>query len=368
MPSYAGSWETYWAETVAKGQSSLWDCDPEFASARDLPHFAPYLDPEQALIDIGCGNGTQTRYLAQHHKQVIGTDVSASAIKTARAHDPDHAHLVLDLLDTSAVNALHEKLGDASTHMRTVLHQIRPEHRPAFTASSRTLLGANGILAFVELAPGAEDYLHDLVTEYGSPPPPSPGSSTPVSALVASIVTRQLPSWARTSSSFSPNPTPPSTPPTHCPLVGALRFPLTSWHCAARETGTANKLRWPVRQSALRTRVAAPSRSEHPQALPAQPGEIHLKKHVLLLVALHAWAHAPGRRYVRVTAERRPYRSDVCDARRELIEPVLSVWRAERRRYALNIGHARRCGGATCRMTSRPGKRCTATSPSAERA
>ncbi len=170
MSSYADSWEAYWAETAAAGQSSLWDCDPAFASARDLPHFAPYLDPEQTLIDIGCGNGTQTRYLAQHHRQVIGTDVSASAIRTARAHDPDHPYLVLDLLDNSAVNALHARLGDASVYMRTVLHQIRPEHRPAFAASLRTLLGTNGILAFVELAPGAEDYLHQIVAEYGPPP------------------------------------------------------------------------------------------------------------------------------------------------------------------------------------------------------
>ncbi|MFR0357567.1 class I SAM-dependent methyltransferase [Streptomyces sediminimaris] len=168
--SYAVSWEAYWAETAATGQSSLWDCDPEFASARDLPHFEPHLDPDQTLVDIGCGNGTQTRYLARHHRQVIGTDVSASAIETARAHDPDHSYLVLDLLDTPAVKALHETLGDASVYMRTVLHQIRPEDRPAFAASLRTLLGAGGILALVELAPGAEDYLRDLVSEYGSPP------------------------------------------------------------------------------------------------------------------------------------------------------------------------------------------------------
>jgi transposase len=37
-------------------------------------------------------------------------------------------------------------------------------------------------------------------------------------------------------------------------------------------------------------------------------------------------------------AERRAYPSDLSDARWELIEPVLSAWRAERRRYALNIG------------------------------
>ncbi|GII94751.1 hypothetical protein Ssi02_49820 [Sinosporangium siamense] len=37
-------------------------------------------------------------------------------------------------------------------------------------------------------------------------------------------------------------------------------------------------------------------------------------------------------------AERRPYPSDLSDARWELIEPVLSAWRAERRRKGLDIG------------------------------
>ncbi|GGR92183.1 hypothetical protein GCM10010269_34250 [Streptomyces humidus] len=52
---------------------------------------------------------------------------------------------------------------------------------------------------------------------------------------------------------------------------------------------------------------------------------------MLLLVALHAWAYVPDRRYARVMAERRAYPSDLSDARWELIEPVLSAWRAERR-------------------------------------
>jgi hypothetical protein len=93
-----------------------------------------------------------------------------SAIKTARKHDPDHSYLVLDLLNASAVDALHDQLGDVSVYMRTVLHQIHAEHRPAFAASLRTLLGTTGILAFVELAPAAEAYLHDLVERYGAPP------------------------------------------------------------------------------------------------------------------------------------------------------------------------------------------------------
>jgi transposase len=37
-------------------------------------------------------------------------------------------------------------------------------------------------------------------------------------------------------------------------------------------------------------------------------------------------------------AERRPYPSDLSDARWALIEPVLAAWRAERRRHALDMG------------------------------
>ncbi len=59
---------------------------------------------------------------------------------------------------------------------------------------------------------------------------------------------------------------------------------------------------------------------------------------VLPPVSNHAWAHAPSQRYVQVVAERRAYPSDLSGARWELIEPVLSARRAERRRYALNIG------------------------------
>lgn len=53
---------------------------------------------------------------------------------------------------------------------------------------------------------------------------------------------------------------------------------------------------------------------------------------------LHAWAHAPGRRYAQFVTERRAYPSDLSDARWELVEPVLSAWRFERRGRALDFG------------------------------
>lgn len=52
----------------------------------------------------------------------------------------------------------------------------------------------------------------------------------------------------------------------------------------------------------------------------------------MCLGALGLW------RYAGSMAKRRPYPSDLSDARRELIEPVLAAWRSERRSRALDFG------------------------------
>ncbi|MEU8274806.1 transposase [Microbispora bryophytorum] len=81
--------------------------------------------------------------------------------------------------------------------------------------------------------------------------------------------------------------------------------------------------------------------------------------------------------------EKRPYPSDLSDARWKLVEPVLTAWCAERRGRGLDIGrppqhdlraifsailYVDRTGspGATCPRTARPGPPCTALRPLAE--
>jgi transposase len=51
-----------------------------------------------------------------------------------------------------------------------------------------------------------------------------------------------------------------------------------------------------------------------------------------------AWTEPATDRYFKTTAERRRYLSDLSDARWELVEPVLTAWRAERRGRGLDIG------------------------------
>lgn len=45
--------------------------------------------PCERLVDVGCGEGLFTRYLTGLAKQVVGIDLSATAIERARRHVPD---------------------------------------------------------------------------------------------------------------------------------------------------------------------------------------------------------------------------------------------------------------------------------------
>lgn len=83
-------------------------------------------------MDLGCGNGTQTRYLATRFARAVGVDLSDAAIDHARraTAGPSAEFEQLDLTDTDAVRDLHGRLGDSNVYMRAVIHQSEPAARP----------------------------------------------------------------------------------------------------------------------------------------------------------------------------------------------------------------------------------------------
>jgi SAM-dependent methyltransferase len=167
---YRRQWESYWRtiHLTGAGGEVLWDNAPEKASAEDLRRFAAHLDPDLPLIDVGCGNGRQTRFLAGHFKRVIGLDVSPAAIELARQEtsgtpeEPRIAFQVWNGADPAEAEALHRELGDANVYMRTVFHVIQSSDRPRFAASLATLLGERGTIYQIELSHGALETLRKL--------------------------------------------------------------------------------------------------------------------------------------------------------------------------------------------------------------
>ncbi len=173
---FQNEWEEYWHRNsnlalAGEDASSMWDVDVERAAAKDYARFKPFLDPNLPLLDLGCGNGMQTRRLADEHRQVIGADVSASVIETAKREyaTPNLEYRVLDVFDADAISSLRSELGDLNVYIRTLLHLIQPDSRPQFADAIADLLGDEGTLYLSELGDGAPQYFQDWIQRNGMP-------------------------------------------------------------------------------------------------------------------------------------------------------------------------------------------------------
>jgi SAM-dependent methyltransferase len=172
-----GEWETYWRETAGLANrpetdsSSIWDVEAAQAAAKDLERFRPFLTPGLPLVDLGCGSGIQTRFLAEHFPRVIGVDVSPSAVALAARNNPHPSlqYRVLDVFDTQAVQAFRAEHGDIHLYIRTLLHLVKPDSRAAFSEALSTLLGARGVLYLFELGARAGEYFRAWIQRNGMP-------------------------------------------------------------------------------------------------------------------------------------------------------------------------------------------------------
>jgi len=169
---YLTSWESFWSTSTGAVGEIFWDADPAHAAQQDVALFQGSVDSQLPLIDLGCGNGTQTRFLANHFARVIGTEISPAAVEIARTKNvaPNITYRVLDVLCPDDAQALHEEIGDANLYMRAVLHQLSPADHVAAIQSIELLLGRKGVLYLVELSSAAEPYFAQLITQYGPPP------------------------------------------------------------------------------------------------------------------------------------------------------------------------------------------------------
>jgi SAM-dependent methyltransferase len=167
----AAVWDHWWAGTGDTPGEIVWDASADDLR-EDLPHFGAVFDPALPVIDIGCGNGRQTRFLAQRFAVVLGADVSAAAIAQARAvhAEPNVGYRVLDIRDPAAAARLHDEFGDANVYIRGVLQALPSAGRPAAATSIAVLLGRTGTLFAKELPPRAASYFEQLIQVHGLPP------------------------------------------------------------------------------------------------------------------------------------------------------------------------------------------------------
>jgi len=160
---YRTNWNSYWQDIGASGRA-LWDSDPAIEVEGHLALFRDLFDPALPLIDVGCGNGTQTRRLAEAFPRVVAVDVSeeALALATEIHAAPNLQYRKLDLLDEAAATALHAEIGDSNVYVRAVLQQLLVPDRPPAVANLATLLGHRGKAFLVELSPTLAAFMDSL--------------------------------------------------------------------------------------------------------------------------------------------------------------------------------------------------------------
>ncbi|MFD9005631.1 class I SAM-dependent methyltransferase [Streptomyces sp. NPDC059582] len=171
---YREAWEGFWREAPDGPGGVFWDAEPALTAGPQLALFQPHLtDPGLPLVDLGCGNGTQTRFLADRFPHVVGADLAAAALEHARRADPagQATYRLLDAAEKSEVETLHAELGDTNVYMRGVLHQCEPDDRQRLVDGIAALLGERGRLFLVELSEAARPVLGGLAQAPAGPPP-----------------------------------------------------------------------------------------------------------------------------------------------------------------------------------------------------
>ncbi|MFD3521108.1 class I SAM-dependent methyltransferase [Streptomyces sp. NPDC058653] len=169
---YLDAWESYWRETSDAPGEAIWDSEPALTAVPHCDILLPHADPALPVVDLGCGNGTQTRYLATRFARAVGVDLSRAAIEHARRADTGKAAEFeqLSLVDREAVRTLSERMGDTHVYMRAVIHQSEPQDRPLVAEAVATLLGTRGRAFVVELTSESRTVLQRAAQDPGGPP------------------------------------------------------------------------------------------------------------------------------------------------------------------------------------------------------
>ncbi|MCX4671298.1 class I SAM-dependent methyltransferase [Streptomyces sp. NBC_01381] len=171
---YKEAWEGFWREAPDEQGAVFWDSDPALAVGIHLALFEPHMAAiGLPVVDLGCGNGTQTRFLADRFPRVMGADLSAAALEHARHADPagQAEFRQIDAAEQAEAEQLHAELGDVNVYMRGVLHQCEPADRQPLVDGIAALVGERGRAFVVELAEAAGPVLKGLAQSPAGPPP-----------------------------------------------------------------------------------------------------------------------------------------------------------------------------------------------------
>ncbi|KIS29239.1 methyltransferase type 12 [Arthrobacter sp. SPG23] len=187
------AWDRFWSTVKTTGASGdvLWDSGTDHEMQGYVDRLRLHLDRALPVVDIGCGNGSFTRQLAGHFPYAVGVDVSAHAVRRARAESAgltNVSYAVRDMTASGAGHGLDAELAalaaggqagrGANVFIRGVLHVLGERDRYALAENARAITGANGrvFLAETDFRGNAIDYVSHLGATLRSIPAPLEGA------------------------------------------------------------------------------------------------------------------------------------------------------------------------------------------------
>lgn len=153
--SLPDGWNRYWSSigSTGVGGDVLWDSADLTETSAYRPLIDEYFDPAIPVIDVGCGNGSFTRYLADIFAVTVGVDLSINAVELARSQSEGRAGLVFRQLDATvpgATSDLAVEYGPANVFVRGVFHILAPKARVELARNLLPLVGDKGRVLLVE--------------------------------------------------------------------------------------------------------------------------------------------------------------------------------------------------------------------------
>ena len=148
-------WDRYWSRVRTTGERGdvLWDSGGDREQLSYLEIMRGQVDETLTVIDIGCGNGRFTRWLADRFPCALGLDLSPAAIARAKLESLDVPNVDFRALDatTSAVGRdLLSELGECNVFVRGVFHVLGRAAQLSLAENLGPLVGVRGRLFLAE--------------------------------------------------------------------------------------------------------------------------------------------------------------------------------------------------------------------------
>ena len=132
-----------------------WDGHPLATSLRELVE-GPQALPKGTALDIGCGTGDNSIYLAKHGWQVTGIDFVATAVDKAKAKAAA-SNLTVNFARADATRLSSEGVGANFDLIvdNGCLHGMSAEDRDAYVREVTAVVAPDGRLLLVEFVTGS---------------------------------------------------------------------------------------------------------------------------------------------------------------------------------------------------------------------